>query len=167
LSVAPDAWRQQREREAWSLLDRGVPDDIARRHVIQPFLVHGPNVSTLALELDRPVEDVARAFFLVGVAAYVDWLEGRLDEVHASTRWHRWALQAVEDDLASARRRLAERALSNADGRSVDEAVDAFIAEREDTLKRLVRFMRGLELDETSDIAAVTVAVRQIRTLAG
>jgi NAD-specific glutamate dehydrogenase len=83
------------------------------------------------------------------------------------TRWHRWALQAVEDDLASARRRLAERALSNADGRSVDEAVDAFIAEREDTLERLVRFMRGLELEETSDIAAVTVAVRQIRTLAG
>jgi hypothetical protein len=30
-----------------------------------------------------------------------------------------------------------------------------------------VRFMRGLELEETSDIAAVTVAVRQIRTLAG
>jgi glutamate dehydrogenase len=167
VSVAPDAWRQQREREAWSLMDRGVPDDIARRHVIQPFLVHGPNVATLALELDRPVEDVARAFFLVGVAAYVDWLEGRLHEVHASTRWHRWALQAVEDDLASARRRLAERALSNADGGSVDEAVDAFIAEREDTLKRLVRFMRGLELEETSDIAAVTVAVRQIRTLAG
>ena len=167
MSVAPDAWRQQREREAWSLMDRGVPEDIARRHVIQPFLAHGPNVVTLALELDRPVEDVARAFFLVGAAAYVDWLEGRLDGVPALTRWHRWALQAVEDDLASTRRRLAERALSNAEGRSVDEAVEAFIAERDDVLKRLVRFMRGLALEEIGDIAAVTVAVRQIRTLAG
>jgi glutamate dehydrogenase len=167
LSVAPDAWRQHREREAWSLMDRGVPEAIARRHVIQPFLAHGPNVVTLALDLDRPVEDVARAFFLVGVAAYVDWLEGRLDEVPALTRWHRWALQSVEDDLASARRRLAERALSNAKGASVDEAVDAFVAEREDALQRLVRFMRGLALEEISDIAAVTVAVRQIRTLAG
>jgi glutamate dehydrogenase len=167
MSVAPDAWRQQREREAWTLMDRGVPEEIARRHVVEPFLAHGPDVVSLAIEVDRPVEDVTRAFFLVGVAAYVDWLESRLTEVPAVTRWHRWALQAVEDDLASARRRLAEGALGHLDGRTVDEAVDAFFAEREDAVKRLVRFMRGLALEEMSDLAAVTVAVRQIRALAG
>jgi glutamate dehydrogenase len=166
-TVAPESWRQQREREAWSLMDRGVPERVARRHVAQPFLCHGPDVVSVAAATGRPVEDVARAFFLVGVAAYVDWLQERLVGVPAGTRWHRLALQAVEEDLLAARRRLAEHALAQVDGRTVDEAVDAFVTEHQDAVKRLVRFMRGLALEEISDLAAVTVALRQIRALAG
>jgi glutamate dehydrogenase len=166
-AVAPETWRLQREREAWTLMDRGVPEDVARRHVILPFLVHGPNVVSVAAETGRSEQDVARAFFLVGEVAYIDWLEARLLEVPATTRWHRWALQAVEDDLLTARRRLAERVLAHAGGGSVEEAMATFRAEHEDPSQRLARFMRGLALEEVSDLAAVTVAVRQIRALAG
>jgi glutamate dehydrogenase len=165
--VAPEAWRLQREREAWSLMDGGVPEAVARRHVVQPFLVHGPDVVVVAGATGRSEEDVTRAFFLVGEAAYIDWLEARLSEVPASTRWHRWALQVVEDDLRSARRRLAERVLVHAGGGSVEEAMATFSAEHDDPTRRLARFMRGLALEEVSDLAAVTVAVRQIRALAG
>ncbi|HSJ51864.1 MAG TPA: NAD-glutamate dehydrogenase [Actinomycetota bacterium] len=167
LEAAPDAWRTQREREAWSLMDSGVPEDVARRHVVEPFLAHGPNVVSVAASSERPVEEVTRAFFAVGEVAFIDWLESRLSEVPATTRWHRWALQAVEDDLLTARRRLAERVLAGAEGRSVDEAVEAFVRDHEDPMRRLGRFMRGLVLEEVSDLAAVTVAVRQIRALAG
>ncbi|HEX6331827.1 MAG TPA: NAD-glutamate dehydrogenase [Actinomycetota bacterium] len=167
LSVAPDGWRTQQERETWSLMDLGVPEEVARRHVIEPFLVHGPDVVSVAASSGRPVEDVARAFFAAGDVAYIDWLESRLSEVPAATRWHRWALQAVEDDLLTARRRLAERVLEDGEGRSVDEAVAAFVQKHEDPMRRLARFMRGLVLEEVSDLAAVTVAVRQVRALAG
>ncbi|MGZ5354220.1 MAG: NAD-glutamate dehydrogenase [Actinomycetota bacterium] len=165
--VAPEPWRQLREREAWTLMDSGVPEDVARRHVAEPFLVHGPNVVSVAAETGRPVEEVAHAFFLVGEAAYVDWLEARLAEVPATTRWHRWALQAVEDDLLAARRRLAERVFEHAEGGSMEDALAEFEREHHDPTRRLARFMRGLALEEASDLAAVTVAVRQIRALAG
>jgi glutamate dehydrogenase len=165
--VAPDPWRQARDRESWSLMDRGVPEEIARRHVTQPFLVHGPNVVSVAAEDELPVEDVARAFFLVGDAGYVDWLEARVAEIPATTRWHRWALQAVEDDLLAARRKLAEQALAHVDGIGVDAAVERYLASNEDVRGRLGRFMRSLALEEVSDLAAVTVAVRQIRALVG
>jgi glutamate dehydrogenase len=166
-TVPPESWRQQREREAWRLMDRGVPEAIARRHALRPFLVHAPNVVSVAAETGRSVEDVTRAFFLVGEAAYIDWLEERLSTVPATTRWHRWALQAVEDDLLSARRRLAEEVVAHADGRSVEEGMRAFAREHDDPTRRLARFLRGLALEEASDLAAVTVAVRQIRALAG
>jgi glutamate dehydrogenase len=165
--AAPDEWRQQREREAWRLMDRGVPESVARAHVVQPFLVHGPNVVEVAVATGRPVEDVTRAFFLVGAAAFIDWLEERLGGVPATTRWHRWALRAVEDDLLAARRRLAEQVFAHADGRSVEEGLRSFAAEHDDPTRRLARFMRGLALEEVSDIAAAAVAVRQIRALAG
>jgi glutamate dehydrogenase len=166
-ATAPEAWRQQRERDAWSLMDRGVPEPIAQRHVLQPFLVHGPNAVSLAAETGRPVADVTHALFVVGEAAYIDWLEARLSEVPTTTRWHRWALQAIEDDLLAARRTLAERVLARAGDGSVEAAVAALAGEDTDHGKRLARVMRGLALEEVSDLAAMTVAVRQIRALAG
>ena len=166
-TVAPEAWRQERERAARLLIDRGLPEDVAHRHVTQPFLVHGPSVVSVAEATGRTIEEVTRAFFLVGEAAYVDWLEGRLAEVGATTRWHRWALQAVEEDLLLLRRQVAERALVHGEGLPADDAVADYLRARGDVTMRLGRFMRGLALEEASDLAALTVAVRQVRGLAG
>jgi glutamate dehydrogenase len=165
-TVAPAGWRQERERAAWALMDRGVPEGVARGHVAQPFLVHGPNVAEVAKVTGRSIADVTSAFFLVGEAAYLDWLEARLSEVSATTRWHRWALQALEDDLRLLRRQVVEHVLAQGGGGlPVDQAVAAFLAERSEVVTRLGRFMRGIALEEASDLAALTVAVRQVRSL--
>ncbi|HEU4831240.1 MAG TPA: NAD-glutamate dehydrogenase domain-containing protein, partial [Actinomycetota bacterium] len=164
--VAPARWLQEREREAWALMDRGVPEGIARAHVLQPFMVHGPNVADVALATGRSFEDVTRAFFLVGDATYLDWLGSRLTEVSTTTRWHRWALQALEEDLRLTRRQVAERVLREGDVRTpVERALAAFLEQREESMTRLGRFMRGIALEEASDLAALTVAVRQVRAL--
>jgi glutamate dehydrogenase len=147
-------------------MDRGVPEGVARGHVAQAFLVHGPNVAEVAKVTGRSIGDVTSAFFLVGEAAYLDWLEARLSEVSATTRWHRWALQALEDDLRLLRRQVVEHVLAQGNGGlPVDQAVAAFLAERSEVVTRLGRFMRGIALEEASDLAALTVAVRQVRSL--
>jgi NAD-specific glutamate dehydrogenase len=87
--------------------------------------------------------------------------------VPTSTRWHRWALLAAEDDLLLARRRIAERVVVEGRGLAPDEAVEAFMAARAGQAERLRAFMSAFALEEVSDLAAVTVAVRQIRSLAG
>jgi glutamate dehydrogenase len=165
--AAPEAWRQERERAAWALMDRGVPEDVARRHVIEPFMVHGPNVVSASEATGRSIADVTKAFFLVGETMYVDWLEARVGEVSATTRWHRWAAQALEEDLRLLRRRVAERVLTQGGDVSVDEALAAYVASHRAVLTRLRRFMRGLAHEEASDLAALTVAVRQVRSLSG
>jgi NAD-specific glutamate dehydrogenase len=109
---------------------------------------------------------VARAFFLVGEALFIDWLEGRLAELPAPSKWHRWAVQAVQDDLLLVRRLVAEKVLDEAENRSVDEAVAAFLDSRSEAFDRLSRFMRGLALEDANDLAAMTVALRQVRSLA-
>jgi len=165
-TVVSDQWRHDRERVAWRLMDRGVPEDTAMRHAFQPALVHGPNVIVVSEQTGLPIADVARAFFLIGEAVYVDWLEARLGDVVTSTRWHRWALQAVEDDLLLVREQMAERVLSESPGVAVEDAVAAFLDARAEVFSRLARFMRALALEEVSDLAAATVAVRQIKALA-
>jgi glutamate dehydrogenase len=165
--TAPERVRHEREREIWRLVDRGVPEDTARRHVLLPALQQGPEIVAVTQRTGLPPEAVARAFALVGEAFFIDRLEERLRHVPTTTRWHRWAVQAVEDDLRSARRQIAERALAEGTGLGPDEAVEAFLSSRRDVLGRLDRFMSAFALEEAGDLAAVTVAVRQVRGLAG
>ncbi len=165
--MAPESWRHEREREAWRLMDAGVPEEVARRHAFQPILAHGPGVVAVARETGRPIQDVARAFSLIGDAVYIDWLESHLAAIPASSRWHRWAIQATWEDLYRVRRQLAERVLADADGRTVDEAIGRFLAEHSDAFDRLARFMRGVGGEDANDVAAMVVALRNVRALVG
>jgi glutamate dehydrogenase len=143
-----------------------VPEAVARRHVYQPVLVHGPAVVDVDRRTGAPVAAVARVFMLVGEAVFLDRLETRLSSLRATSRWHRWAIQALWEDLALARRELAERVLIGAEGEDVDEALDRFLAERAEALDRLSRFMRTFALEDANDVAAMTVAVRKLRAVA-
>ncbi len=160
-----EEWRHRRERALWDLVDRGVPEETARQHVHLPILVQAPDVIAASQATGRPVEELARVFALIGEALFLDWLQERLEHVPTSTRWHRWALLAAEDDLLLARRRIAERVISEGKGLAPDEAVEAFLAARAGLVERLRAFMSAFALEEVSDLAAVTVAVRQIRSL--
>jgi glutamate dehydrogenase len=164
--VVTEASRHERERYAWRLVDQGVPEETARRHAFQAGLVHGPNIIVVAERTGRPVPQVARAFFAVGESLFIDWLEGRLAELPTPNKWHRWAVQAVQDDLLLVRRLVAEKVLEEAGDRPADEGVAAFLDSRSDAFDRLSRFMRGMALEDANDLAAMTVALRQVRALA-
>ncbi len=166
-AVGPEEWRREREEIAAGLVDAGVPPAIARRHAYQPELVHAPDIIDVARRAGRPVEDVARAFFRVGRAFRIDWLEEELGRLPAVTRWQRYAVQALEDDLLLLRRELAERALADAGTVPADEAVDRYVARHGSGERRLLRFMRMLARDGITDAAGVVVAIRQVRTLVG
>jgi NAD-specific glutamate dehydrogenase len=73
----------------------------------------------------------------------------------------------MEDDLFTLRRTLAEAVLDECGALPIDEAVDKFIEARADTFARLQRFMRSLAVDGMGDLAQLTVALRQIRSLIG
>jgi glutamate dehydrogenase len=165
--VGSDSWREEHEQHVHRLMEEGVPMPIARRHAFQSELVHGPDIISVARETGRPVEEVARVFFLLGERLDIDWLEFRLEEMPAATKWQRWAVQAMEDDVFLVRRQLAERVIDEGAGAPVEEAVEAFLERRAERVARLERFMRTLATESLTDLAQLTVALRQIRALIG
>jgi glutamate dehydrogenase len=166
--VGSDSWREEHEQAVGELVEKGVPKQIARRHAFQGELVHGPDIISIAQSTGRTVEEVARVFFLLGEALDIDWLEVRLEDLPATTRWQRWALQSMEDDVYLVRRQIADRVLAESeDGTPADEAVEAFLERRAEPLARLQRFMRTLAKEGVTDLAQLTVALRQIRALVG
>jgi glutamate dehydrogenase len=163
--IGPEAWREQREADAVRLSAEGVPDELARRHAFQDELVHGPDIISVSRATGRPVLEVARGFFLLGERLEIDWLEQRLDEQPAKTRWQRWAVHSMEDDLYTIRREIIETILEQSGGRPIDEAVDVFLEDRSAAYGRVQRFMRGLAMEGVTDLSQLTVALRQLRSL--
>jgi glutamate dehydrogenase len=165
--IGPDAWREEHEQTAQRLVAAGVPESVAHRHAFQPELVHAPDIIAVAHASGRAPLEIARGFFVLGERLDIDWLETQLEQLPAATRWQRWAQQSMEDDLFALRRRLCERVLELADGAPIDVAVDRFFLERAQPCERVTRFLRGLKMDGVSDLSQLTVAVRQIRSIAG
>jgi glutamate dehydrogenase len=165
--IGPDVWREEHEQVEQQLVGAGVPATVARRHAFQPELVHAPDIIAVAHATGRAPLEVARGFFVIGERLDIDWIETQLEQLPAATRWQRWAQQSMEDDLFALRRRLCERVLEHADGVAIDVAIDEFFAERAQTCERVMRFLRGLKMEGVSDLSQLTVAVRQIRSIAG
>jgi glutamate dehydrogenase len=161
-----EAWRVAHDELAERLLRAGVPEDLARAHSLQGALVHAPDIVVVAAESGRSVEEVAAVFFEVGERLRLEWLERAIDELPATTRLHRWAVQAVRDDVLGARAALARRALREGDGDAA-QVVEAFLESRRDALGRLTAFTRALAHDGQADLAGLGLAVRQLRVLAG
>jgi glutamate dehydrogenase len=165
--IGPEAWRDEHEHAARRLEAAGVPAPLARRHAFQAELVHGPDIIAVAHTSGRTVLEVARAFFLLGERLQLDWLEKQVESMPGGSRWQRWALQSMEDDLFTLRRSLAEAVLDECGGLPIDEAVEKFLESRQDAYARLQRFMRSLAVEGMGDLAPLTVALRQIRSLIG
>ncbi len=165
--IGPEAWREEHEHAARRLEAEGVPPALARRHAFQSELVHGPDIITVSHATGRTVLEVARAFFLLGERLQLDWLEKQVEAMPGGSRWQRWALQSMEDDLFTLRRSLAEAVLDECEGLPIDEAVEKFLESRDDAYVRFQRFLRSLAVDGMGDLAQVTVSLRQIRSLIG
>jgi glutamate dehydrogenase len=163
--VGSEGWRGPREEQVAYLAQQGIEERLGRRHVYQPELAHGPDIIAVARETGRALQDVANTFFLAGERLHLDLLERRLIELPDASRWQRWAAQAIGDDLLVLRRDIALKVLRGADHGPVAAAFDGFLAERAEAYERLGRLVSTLESQGEKSLAALTVALRQLRGL--
>jgi glutamate dehydrogenase len=166
-SIGPKRWQAKNDETAQALIDSGAPTALAYRHAYQDELVHGTDIVDVANATGRSVIDVAKAFFRAGQSFHIDWLERQLANLPTETRWQRWARLSLAYDLMALRRRIVERIFDESPDADADAAVDAFISTHLQEEGRLTRLMRLMRRDGVSDTAAVTVAIRQIQSLAG
>jgi glutamate dehydrogenase len=162
---SPEHWRAPREAQVWELVQQGVGEQLARRHAYQAELAHGADIAAVRKATGRPLEEILSAFFTAGERLYIDWLERRLAELPEDSRWQHWASQAVGDDLMNLRRDIAVRILESADGRPMAQAIDDYIDARSEAYERLRRLVESLQAQDESSLAALTVALRQVRAL--
>jgi glutamate dehydrogenase len=140
----------------------GVPERLAYR--IASLGVMGAALDIVRLSrMGRPVEDVARVYFSVGARFGLDRLRTAGASIAAETPWQKAAVAAAVDDLFNYQSTLASRVLSESDG--AKDPVDRWLAGRPREVERIDQMMTDFRAAQTVDLAMLTVASRQLRTL--
>ena len=164
-TAGPESWSATMAIDEASLVERGVPLELARRHLHRRRLAHGPDAIDLARRHNRQVADVAAIMFRAGEEVGLGDLEKLAAGFFFTDSWQRWALEALEDDLVELRRRLTGRILIEAGELGPNEAVESYTSTNAVALDRLRRFLSGLGSDQPDNLALLMIGVRQLRAL--
>jgi glutamate dehydrogenase len=140
-------------------LAAGVPEDLAQRSVLWPFLHTGFDVVDLAAATGRPTAHVAAAYWQLFDRLDLSWLWDAVGRLPRSNRWQTQARAALRDDLVAALADLTGDALRVG---GVDEWHHRF----ERLIGTSVVIFNDLRRVDAHDLTTLSVAVRQLRTLA-
>jgi len=170
LMDAPEAVLSPLAREDFDALrqsftDAGVPEDLARRVAALPALQFACDIEQVADQLDRPVEQVGRAYSEVGHSLGYDWLRSTADPATVDDHWDRLAARAVLDDLAWQQRMLTRRILESQPETEACDVVTAWLDAQDLTRMRTDRLLSDLKSSGPMTVGKLSFAARHMRSI--
>ncbi|MFM8267900.1 MAG: NAD-glutamate dehydrogenase domain-containing protein [Ilumatobacteraceae bacterium] len=140
-------------------LAAGIPEGLAERSVQWRLLHTGFDMVEIAERTGRRIEDVCRTYWHLFELLDVHWVWEAVGLLPRSTRWQNQARAALRDDLHAAMADLTEDAL-------VTGEPEAWAAANERLVARTMAMFTELRRVDAHDLTTLSVAVRQLRTLA-
>ncbi len=148
-------------------LDDGVPADVAR---VTASLEH--SLSALAIvdtahHSKVDVMEVADVHFAAAELFGFSRLRALISSLSRDSRWHQMARTAARDDLLAVHAELtADVLLSTSSGVPAEERIEAWRAENGPAVSRAAAVVDDVLAGDSADLAAISVALREIRGLA-
>ncbi|SBW09559.1 NAD-specific glutamate dehydrogenase [uncultured Alphaproteobacteria bacterium] len=166
LALPADAGEEGR---VW--LAAGVPDDLARRVLALEAMVSVPDVVTLAETRGLAIPLAAAAHDRVGERFGFGWLKTTAAHLPPRSHWQKLALVALIEDFAEQQRDVAQGVLArlapDATLESVETALGEWIAANAYAVEQADRLLAEYrDAAQSPDLAMLTVAARQYRTMA-
>jgi glutamate dehydrogenase len=156
-------WLQQ---ESAALQSRGVPGDVAQRIGSLDALVTALDITELAEQFGREVEEVAAVYATVGDHLRLDWLRDRVVELPRDDRWHALARLALREDAYGAHRAVVAAVLGGTDpGFDAETAFKVWAGGNRTGVERVITILDDIRAHGSFDIATLSVALRELRSL--
>jgi glutamate dehydrogenase len=148
---------------AW--IAAGVPQPLAQRVAAGQGLYAALDIAEVAEAVQRGVADVSEVHVAVAARLGLARLRNQIDALPSETYWHSLAKAALGDDLAQLQRAITQAVLKAGTGDAGQmlaqwESLNAF------ELERAQRLLAELGDAPTTDLAMLSVALRELRNLA-
>ena len=158
--------RRMLERAVAGHVGGGVPDDLAWSVVTLPDLISALDITTVARSTQRPVGEVAGVYFALDEHLKLDWLRGRIFDLPRDDRWQTLARAALREDLHVVHSAITAEVLrTSPPGAQGREQVRRWIETIDAAIDRCLRLLGDIINSGRSDLATLSVALREIRTL--
>jgi glutamate dehydrogenase len=142
-----------------SRLASGVPEQLAQRSALWPFLHTSFDVIELAQRRHLQPAAVARTYWQLFEAVDIGWLWDAIGSLPRSDRWQTQGRAALRDDLLNVLADLTDDCV-------LLGSVDEWMAVNERVVARTSTMFTEIRRAESFDITTLTVALRQLRNLA-
>jgi glutamate dehydrogenase len=143
----------------------GVPETLAARVASADGLIDALDIAEVAEAVRRPLDEVAQVHVLVGQRLGLARLRGQIEALSAASYWNSRARSALGDDLSSLQRSLAQQVLGMS-GAPLEGLVELWETANAAPLQRARRLLADLAEARQPDLAMLSVALRELRTLA-
>ena len=142
VELLPEDAERGLNARANSLINAGVPEELARRIASLTVLAAAPDIVSVADRTGKPVADVAATYFAAGAFFQLDKIASAARGIHVTDYFDRLALDRALDSIGEAERRLtAEMAAAGVAGA---QAVDAWVAPRAGEVERIRAAVHGI-----------------------
>ncbi|MBV8651522.1 MAG: NAD-glutamate dehydrogenase, partial [Alphaproteobacteria bacterium] len=159
---APEA--KALEARIAAFAERGASRPLAARIARLEHLVSAADVVRLAETARLDIIEVGRAYFAVGARFALDALRGAAQRLRPETAWQKMAISALLDDFFQHQSELTQRVLGN--GAPPAKALDSWLARNAAEIAPVDALLQDISAASTRDLAMLTVANRQLRSLA-
>jgi len=157
--------RMQHDAALAELTEAGVPEKLARRIARLPVLEPALDIVALARSERATVQEVAHAYFQLGVALGLDWLHVEVDRLTVDGPWQAAARTGLRDAAMSAHRELTQQVLKAGGARRIAERLAHWTEARSAALTAWQRTLTEMRSVGTPDFATLTVGVDAVRSL--
>jgi glutamate dehydrogenase len=166
-SLVEGAAREDVDARSAALRSAGVPDAIAQRVAALDAMGGALDVAEVAEALGRDVGEVAEIYYRLGHRLGLDWLARRVAALGERGHWQALARSALRDDVAGLQRALARDVLLTPAAGTPQARIEAWEAATRAARGRAAKVIDELRLAPEADLAMLSVALRELRHLAG
>jgi glutamate dehydrogenase len=164
LVASPDRVAFEQRRDV--LVGAGVPGDLAEQIALLTPSYSALDIVEVSRETNRPVEEVADVYFAVEQRIGLTRLRDLINALPRDDHWHTLARAALREDLYAAHARLTEDILGSTDGSlPTAERLDMWMEANSGSVQRAAALLADIFTADQADLATLSVALRQIRTV--
>jgi len=161
-----DKERAAQERETGGMVEKGVPEALARETASFDLLYAALDIAAIAAASGRTAEQVCRVFFALGSRLEFPWLRQQIGSLPSDTVWQSRARAALRDDLSALQRQLVAGALQNEPALAeAGEVIAHWESRNGSRLDRVKQVVSDLQAGGTLDLSMLSVALRELRIL--
>jgi glutamate dehydrogenase len=157
--------RSDMDRCRASLMEKGVPEDLAKRIANLPQLVSSLDIVRIAGRAGIKVPEAAAVYYEIGSVFCLDWLRDGARALIGDNHWDRLAVFAIIDDLYGHQRDLTAAVLADQKGKPAKAAIEAWRTGRAVTAQRIDALFADLRQVGKIELSMLAVANRALRSV--
>ena len=151
-------------RKTQDLVDSGVPTDLARRTAILLDLYSVLDIVDMAQQSGRTTLEVAETYYLLSETFGIDELLILVTRLPREEQWDAMARGALRDDLYATLQSLTSSVLEH-EGADASARFESWSRDHDEAAKRVQTQLGGIRQLSSPGVAALSVALRTLRSV--